>query len=242
MTEDTPLPSDFPWVIGRIGLTDDWSLELPLAFKLRIEDGSMVLWHPGFTIWINAWNNDHRQSIAARKEHFASVTSPDKFDERESSADGRLYYSYRLDEPSDDKRVAALYASVFAENGHLQMSFYFDDEEEAGFAYEILASANGEPPTLADPRIYSQLCFATNMVMEDGLAVGYMCREQPDFPRDSGWRFFAGRESQAYVDDPRNTQVYPVAFVAEINPEIIPHLLAEAGSELEWNGEAFGAV
>jgi len=233
---------DFPYVIGRIGLTSDWSLELPLAFKLRLEDGAMVIWRPGFTIWLNAWNNDKAQSIADRQQHFATVASPDKFDQREETQDGRLYYSYRLDEPSEDKRVSALYAFVFNDEGHLQLSFYFDSEADANLAYEILASANGEPPSLADQRIYSQLCFATNMVMQDGMPVGFMYREEPDSPQDSGWRFFAGHETQEYVDDAENTQIYPVAFVAQACPEIIPYLLEEPGVELERQGDGFEAV
>jgi hypothetical protein len=72
-------------------------------------------------------------------------------------------YSYRLAEESDDERVPAIYAFSFSNDGHLQLSFYFDSETDAELAYRILASANGDPATLPDHRIYSQLCFATNI-------------------------------------------------------------------------------
>lgn len=233
------MPSDFPFVIDRIGLTENWSLVLPFACKLRMENGAMVLWRPGFTIWVTAFRNDLGDSITDRKAHFAETASPEKFDERNYEAAGRHYYSYRLAEESKVDRVPALYAFSFSHDGHLQLSFYFDNETDAELAYNILASANSDPATLPDPRIYSQLCFATKMIMEDGQPVAYMYREEPDNKEDSGWRFFSGHESQEYVDDPRNTQLYAVALVAETTPGIVPHLLAPAGSQLEHYGKQF---
>lgn len=89
------MSSDFPFVINRIALTEKWSLHLPLACKLRMEDGSMVLWRPGFTIWLNAWGNDTGESITDRKTHFAETASPENFDARVHEEAGYLYYSYR---------------------------------------------------------------------------------------------------------------------------------------------------
>jgi len=233
------MATDFPLLIGRIALTPDCSLRLPLAFKQRMEDGDMVLWRPGFTIWLCAWKNDAGETIATRKAHVAATSSRDKFDEREFEEAGRLYYSYRLNEESNDERAPALYAFSFAHDGHLQLSFYFDREMDAELAYDIFTSVNADPATLANNRVYSQMCFATDMVMQDGRPVSYMYREEPDSAEDSGWRFFSGHESQDYVDDPANTKVYPVAFVAQSTPEIIPHLLAETGSQFERDGAQF---
>jgi hypothetical protein len=44
--------------------------------------------------------------------------------------------------------------------------------------------------------------IVSNRVMRDGLPVGYLYREQPDSPEDSGWRVFSGDESADYADDP----------------------------------------
>ena len=33
-------------------------------------------------------------------------------------------------------------------------------------------------------------CFATDKITVDGMKVGYMYREEPDEPMDSGWLFF----------------------------------------------------
>ncbi len=80
------------------------------------------------------------------------------------------------------------------------------------------------------------------MIMEDGQHVAYMYREEPGSDDDSGWRFFSGHESQEYVDDPSNTQVYPIALVAQSTPDIVPLLLSAAGSQFERQNHKFVPV
>jgi hypothetical protein len=73
-------------------------------------------------------------------------------------------------------------------------------------------------------------CFATDHVTVDGHRVGYMYREQPDGDWDSGWRFFSGRETDKYANDPANLGVYDVNTIANYDPEIIPLLDAPFGA------------
>lgn len=230
---------NFPYATNRVRVTDDWSIHLPFVLNLRVEEGSLVLWRPGFTIWLDAMRNDHDLSLQHRKQHFAETADPKRFDETEELDGDRLYYSYRLDEPSEDKRAPALYGFAFGPKGHLQIAFYFDEEEYADIAYSILTSANQSPPALPNIGIYSSLCFVSKRVLEDGQPVVYMYRETPDDKDDSGWRFFSGQETQEYIDDPENILVCPVAFVAEHMNEIVPHLLAEPGVELEFRNNEY---
>ncbi len=60
-----------------------------------------------------------------------------------------------------------------------------------------------------------------------------MYREEPDDPRDSGWRFLAGDESDAYMDEPKHHAVYAINTIANYDPEIIPFLSAPEGSAFE---------
>jgi hypothetical protein len=76
-------------------------------------------------------------------------------------------------------------------------------------------------------------CFATDRITVDGRSVGFMYREAPDRDIDSGWRFMAGDESQAYMDDPDNLAIYDVNTIANYDPEIIPFLDAPIGLAFE---------
>jgi len=68
-------------------------------------------------------------------------------------------------------------------------------------------------------------CYATDRITVDGCRVGYMYREMPDDNGDSGWRFFAGDESQEYVDDAAHTMLYDVNTIANYDESIIPLLI-----------------
>jgi hypothetical protein len=70
--------------------------------------------------------------------------------------------------------------------------------------------------------------LATDCITVDGMPVGYTYGEAPDRPEDSGWRFFAGDEDQAYVDEPANTGVYAGYTIANYDPDIIVHLETSA--------------
>jgi hypothetical protein len=80
-------------------------------------------------------------------------------------------------------------------------------------------------------------CLATDMITVKGRQVGFMYREEPDSNSDSGWRFFAGVESDEYVNDPNNTGIYDVNTIANYDRSIIPFLNAPVGSAFERDEE-----
>ena len=73
-------------------------------------------------------------------------------------------------------------------------------------------------------------CFASDKITVASERVGYMYREAPDYPEDSGWRFMSGTESDAYMDNASNHGIYDVNTIANYDPEIIPFLDAPVGS------------
>lgn len=78
-------------------------------------------------------------------------------------------------------------------------------------------------------------CYATDHITVDGHRVGYLYREPPDEPWDSGWRFFSGTESDEYANDPANVAIYDVNTIANYDQEIIPLLDAPYGSAFAWD-------
>ena len=64
-------------------------------------------------------------------------------------------------------------------------------------------------------------CIATNRITAEGCKVGYCYREKPDGGWDSGWRFTAGDESEAYMDDPNNAEIYKLNTICNDDPDII---------------------
>ena len=79
-------------------------------------------------------------------------------------------------------------------------------------------------------------CIATDRIMLDGKKVGYMYREKPvNEDNDSGWRFFAGDEDAAYLENSENSGVYSLNTVCNYDEEIIPLLTLPAGTKCVRN-------
>ena len=74
--------------------------------------------------------------------------------------------------------------------------------------------------------------LATKDLVDNKKQVGFMYREN-GVGEDSGWRFFSGFESQKYVDDPENVQVYSIDTILNIDKSIKPFLTSPAGSAFE---------
>lgn len=82
-------------------------------------------------------------------------------------------------------------------------------------------------------------CLCTDRVVVDGRPVGYMYRDEPIRPDDSGWRFFAGDEDDAYMAGVERHGVYDVNTIVNYDPDILPFLGAPLGSRFEREGESF---
>ena len=72
-------------------------------------------------------------------------------------------------------------------------------------------------------------CIATDRITVEGRRVGYCYRERPE-GIDSGWRFYAGDESEAYLSRVRNLDMYDCNTIANYDPDIVPLLDAPVGS------------
>jgi len=73
-------------------------------------------------------------------------------------------------------------------------------------------------------------CVATDRIVVECAPVGYMYREEPQDPDDSGWCFFAGDESEEYTNDPARLGIYDVNTIANYDPEIVSLLSEKPGA------------
>lgn len=122
------LHPDFPVVSGNQRLTMEWSLFLPGEFNRRIEDGDLVIWRPGFTLWLAAWDNDARKSVPEQLRTLKEEITENAHDVLEEEDPGVLRLRFRLNEEADDDRAASYYCFAVSDAGHLQIAMYFDDE------------------------------------------------------------------------------------------------------------------
>lgn len=77
------------------------------------------------------------------------------------------------------------------------------------------------------------LCVVSDLITVDGQPVGYAYREEPEDEEDSGWRFLAGTESDAYLDNTKNFSVLDVNVVANYDAAILALLNQPVGAEFD---------
>jgi hypothetical protein len=78
-----------------------------------------------------------------------------------------------------------------------------------------------------------KLCRISGKIIDEGMKVGFMYREEPDNSSDSGWRFLSGTENQKYIDDEKNSHVVDLEIVIKLDQAIIPYLDRPFGTDME---------
>jgi hypothetical protein len=134
------LHPDFPVVTGRLQVTEEWAMVLPMEFNRRTEDGDLVIWRPGFTIWIAVWRMKETETAEERRSWIRETTSPRAYDMEEGCEDGVWQLQYRLAEEAEDRRHPALYCYAVGSRSEADMAFYFDREEDLELAQQVWCS------------------------------------------------------------------------------------------------------
>ena len=131
---------------------------------------------------------------------------------------------YDLSEMMDEEEIQEMARDV----GALRKELY----ESGGRNRDYHVKAEDVKPLLLDWK-GADGCIASNRITVEGSKVGYCYREKPDGDWDSGWRFTAGDESEAYMDDPNNAGIYGLNTICNDDPDIIPLLNTPAPCAFE---------
>jgi len=130
------LHPDFPVVEGEYRVTANWMLTLPVQLNRRIEDDSMVLWRPGLTAHIVAWDNTPGDAIADRAAQLLDSVSPAATGLTRVEQDDIVRVRYRLTENGVD----TIATFVVNETSQLLAQIHFDDDASGEHALAIADS------------------------------------------------------------------------------------------------------
>ncbi|HVR95375.1 MAG TPA: DUF2185 domain-containing protein [Thermoanaerobaculia bacterium] len=84
---------------------------------------------------------------------------------------------------------------------------------------------------------YTRRCFVTQRVLQEGMKVEYLYREEPDEDRDSGWRFTSNTEPDEYMDDAANIAYVSLGAVLNYDDSFIDLLDEPVGSAFVRDAE-----
>ena len=140
------LHPDFPVIEGKYQMTAEWFITLGQEHNRRVDEGSLVLWRPGLTIWINIWGNDNNESIEERLKWISAESSPNAFEVNSKNKGSTHAFSYRLNETENGKVTRSYNGYFLANDSHVQVSVYFDSESESNKAKSIIESVEYVQP------------------------------------------------------------------------------------------------
>ena len=132
----TELHPDFPVVSGDYALTGSWRVTLSEDYNRRIDDGSLVLWRPDLTFWINVWNNEGPADVEEVVVRLLADAAPQRAAQRIERSGPMVRLSYELSEGED----AAIYGFIIYPGGYMQIAAYYDTPEAQALAYQTMAS------------------------------------------------------------------------------------------------------
>ena len=133
--------------IGVVQFADNWSLNFEQKHFRRTEDGSIVFWRPGFTMWIAVWPLQAAETTESCYGDVKEGISPKAFDLTEEVEGSVLKCAYRLDEESDDRRLPGFYCYAVGPTDYVQMAIYFDEPRDLEVAKEIWRSVALSTPS-----------------------------------------------------------------------------------------------
>ena len=81
-----------------------------------------------------------------------------------------------------------------------------------------------------------RLVIASRRLFESDAFAGYVYREEPDHPNDSGWRVMVGDETEEDVDDADAFGMYSESDLTEITPHFSAVIETPWPCEFERDG------
>ena len=87
-------------------------------------------------------------------------------------------------------------------------------------------------PMIERKKLLPKTVIVSKKVREGGWKIGYGMRDEPTNDRDSGWFFSVGDETEDYVNDPSNLELWVVNSALMYDPALIEFITAPYGSAI----------
>jgi len=130
---DNPIEPDIVFMLpvekGYVRITESWAFNVDSHMLRRFDNGSLVIWRPGFTIWLNAYTPDN-PNILERISNLLNRVSPNRIQLEQVDLDGLKKVRYFLDEEVDGESQSSAYIYGFTDSKELHIAIYFDDSDD----------------------------------------------------------------------------------------------------------------
>jgi hypothetical protein len=133
----------YPVDEGYIQVSTSWGFSIAHHMLRRFDKGSLVIWRPGFTIWLEAYNSSDKSAEESISEMINKASpSKEKFEKLEMN--GLHKARYYLEEETAGKVQTSAYILGFTENEGVHLAIYYDDAKHVSEIDEIWSTLKYE--------------------------------------------------------------------------------------------------
>ena len=115
-------------------ITENWWIDVDKSFGHRIEDGSIVFWKPGRTIWINCWGDGVSPTKAEALAGILEDADPHRRQIADEDDNEVYRFIYSLVEEDGSAIRYAVYLFAIVDGEYLQIGVYVDALDDLAWA------------------------------------------------------------------------------------------------------------
>jgi hypothetical protein len=139
----------------------NWSVTIRDAMNVQVEqDGSLVLWTKGRTIFLAERRAAPRSTISSIRNHLVSQTDAEALCIYDYPEGALRRYAYSVRERTPTTQHLGIYTYTIASGAYLELVFYLENEDDLEWALKIWQEATHLAPgvlqltRLQPPRYY----------------------------------------------------------------------------------------
>lgn len=121
---------------GNINITNEWSFNVSTRMVKRVDKGSLVIWRPGFTLWIDTYKSEDKD-ISIREKKLLDIISPERINFESIRKDQLQKIRYELTEQSGGYVQKSAYIFGLTESQEIHITIYYDDPKSISEVDEI---------------------------------------------------------------------------------------------------------
>lgn len=107
------------------------------------------------------------------------------------------------------------------------------DDKPSKEAVDLFTSLReSHEPMIERRALLSKTAILSKKVREGGWKIGYGTRDEPTRDGDSGWYFCVGNETEEYVNDPANLELWAINSVLVYDPALTEFIAAPYGTAI----------
>ena len=170
------------------------------------------------------------RDLVVKDARIASLMFTNFIDYAVSALCGCVYYMFVTMERVEDEGLSGFLDINMKIISNLFETGIWDLNSWCDTNYKQLAIREDQVQQLLPETMESVTGVASDRILCDGFRVAVMFREAPKIQSDSGWRFLAGDEDEAFLANPENFGAFPLNLIANYSPDIIPFLESPVGA------------